>query len=144
VALVLSGLGFGVGGPPLSASVANEFRLEDLGTSSASQQLMAQVGNVAGIQVMETVQAAADRGRTGTAALLASFHDAFLVGAAVALVGVASAAMLRSTDRRRLAVEPSPVVGESATALTPSPGALGAASAPALAVSDPSSGGLRP
>ncbi len=102
VALVLSGLGFGVGQPPLAASVANEFRPEDLGTASASQQLMAQVGNVAGIQVMETVQAAADRGHSGPAALLASFHDAFLVGGAVAVVGVAAAARIRSIDRRRL------------------------------------------
>lgn len=109
VALVLSGLGFGIGGPSLAASVANEFRPEDLGTASASQQLMGQVGNVAGIQVMETVQAAAYRGRSGSSALVASFHDAFLVGAAVALVGVAAAAMIRSTDRRTTLDAPSSV-----------------------------------
>jgi EmrB/QacA subfamily drug resistance transporter len=146
VALVLSGVGFGVGQPPLSASVANEFRPEDLGTASASQQLMAQVGNVAGIQVMETVQAAADRGRSGSAALLASFHDAFLVGAAVALVGVATASMVRSTNRRRApgAVVAGPAVPPEAAATLgpvagPEPGsalAPGPAPAPALAAAE--------
>ncbi|HUY63715.1 MAG TPA: MFS transporter [Acidimicrobiales bacterium] len=103
VAFVLSGVGLGVGQPPLSASVANEFAAEDLGTASASQQLMNQVGTVAGIQVMQTVQAAAER-RSGPAGLLSSFHLAYLVGGAVALVGVAAASMTRSTERRRAAV----------------------------------------
>ncbi|MHB8681686.1 MAG: MFS transporter [Acidimicrobiales bacterium] len=97
VAFVLSGIGLGVGQPPLSASVANEFAPEDLGTASASQQLMNQVGTVAGIQVMQTVQASTLR----SAGLLGSFHDAYLVGGAVALFGVMAAAMTRSTNRRR-------------------------------------------
>lgn len=107
VALVLSGMGLGVGQPSLSASAANEFRPEDLGAASAAQQLMVQVGNVAGIQVMQTVQEAAARGGTGRGHLLSSFHDAFLVGGAVALFGVAAASMTRAHDRRPvLEVEP--------------------------------------
>ena len=101
MALVLSGIGLGVGQPPLAASAANEFRPEDLGAASAAQQLMSQLGAVAGIQVMQTVQAAAARGRHGHGALLSSFHDAFLVGGGVALVGVAAAAMTRSAVRVR-------------------------------------------
>jgi MFS family permease len=99
VAFVLSGIGLGVGQPPLSASAANEFLPEDLGAASAAQQLMLQLGTVAGIQVMQTVQAAADRGRTGQGPLLSSFHLAYVVGGAVALLGVAAAAMTRSTVR---------------------------------------------
>lgn len=99
VALVLSGIGLGVGQPPLSASAANEFLPEDLGAASAAQQLMAQLGTVSGIQVMQTVQTSAARARHGPGALLASFHDAFLVGGGVALIGVAAAAMTRSTVR---------------------------------------------
>lgn len=118
VAFVLSGIGLGVGQPPLSASAANEFLPEDLGTASASQQLMVQVGNVAGIQVMQTVQAAADRGRAGPQALLSSFHAAFLVGGAVALLAVAAAAMTRPHDRRPLAA-PSLATTET---LVPAPG----------------------
>ena len=105
VAFVLSGVGLGVGQPPLSASAANEFQPEDLGAASAAQQLMVQVGNVAGIQVMQTVQAAAARGRVGRSALLGSFHDAFLVGGAVALLGVGAAALTRAHDRRPLAAD---------------------------------------
>jgi hypothetical protein len=48
---------------------------------------------------MQTVQAAADRGRTGQGPLLSSFHLAYVVGGAVALLGVAAAAMTRSTVR---------------------------------------------
>ncbi|MDE3086961.1 MAG: MFS transporter, partial [Acidobacteriota bacterium] len=70
VAFVLSGIGLGVGQPPLSASAANEFAPEDLGTASAAQQLMIQLGTVSGIQIMQTVQAAAARGRSGPAGLL--------------------------------------------------------------------------
>jgi len=99
VALVLSGIGLGVSSPALSASVANEFLPADLGAASASQQMVAQVGTVAGIQVMQTVQAAAQRASRGPGSLLASFHVAFLVGGAVALFAVAGAAMTRSTDR---------------------------------------------
>lgn len=99
VAFVLSGIGLGVGQPPLSASVANEFAAEDLGTASASQQLMNQIGTVAGIQVMQTVQVASAHGRTG-AASLPSFHVAYVVGGVVALFGIAAAAMTRSTNRR--------------------------------------------
>ncbi|HTZ07924.1 MAG TPA: MFS transporter, partial [Acidimicrobiales bacterium] len=73
VALVLSGVGLGVASPSLSAMVANEFPAEDLGTAAASQQLMNQVGTVAGIQVMDTVQQAALRSHVS---VLASFHRA--------------------------------------------------------------------
>ena len=100
VAFVLSGIGLGVGQPPLSASAANEFAPEDLGAASAAQQLMVQLGTVSGIQIMQTVQAAAARGRSGPAGLLTSFHVAFLVGGAVALVAVVAAALTRSHDRR--------------------------------------------
>ena len=106
VAFVLSGMGMGVAQPALSASVANEFSAEDLGTASASQQLMNQIGTVAGIQVMQTVQAATFKGNTANAGgangagLLHSFHLAYLVGGFVALAGVACAAMTRSTNVR--------------------------------------------
>jgi EmrB/QacA subfamily drug resistance transporter len=112
VALVLSGIGLGVSQPPLSASAANEFRPEDLGAASAAQQLMVQLGAVSGIQVMQTVQSAAARRSVaarpgpGSSTVLASFHDAFVVGGALALVGVAAAAMTRSTVRSRPGLAP--------------------------------------
>ena len=48
IALALSGMGLGVASPSLSATVSNEFAPEDLGTAAASQQLMNQLGTVAG------------------------------------------------------------------------------------------------
>jgi len=99
IALFLSGMGLGVASPSLSATVANQFAPEDLGTAAASQQLMNQVGTVAGIQVLETVREAAVRGHSGSGAVLTSFHLAYLVGGAVALLGVVGAVMSRSTPR---------------------------------------------
>jgi EmrB/QacA subfamily drug resistance transporter len=98
-ALFLSGLGLGVASPSLSSTVSNQFAPEDLGTAAASQQLMNQVGTVAGIQVMETVYDAALGGRHGQAAQLHAFHLAYLVGGAVAVLGVVAAALSRSTER---------------------------------------------
>ena len=132
VAFVLSGIGLGVGQPPLSASAANEFRPEDLGAASAAQQLMLQLGTVAGIQVMQTVQAAADRGRAGQAALLSSFHLAYIVGGAVAIFGVVAAAMTRSTNRGRVR----DVVPEAGLRLPLVEPAAGPAADPAVALSE--------
>jgi MFS family permease len=98
-ALALSGMGLGVASPSLSATASNEFAPEDLGTAAASQQLMNQLGTVAGIQVMETVYDAALRGHHGQSAQLHAFHLAYLVGGAVALLAVVAAAMSRSTER---------------------------------------------
>jgi EmrB/QacA subfamily drug resistance transporter len=97
VGLVLSGIGLGVSSPSIGASVANAVDQDSLGTASATQQLMTQISTVAGIQVMQTVQAA--RARVPGVSLLASFHSAYLVGGAVAVLGVLCAAMLRSTER---------------------------------------------
>jgi EmrB/QacA subfamily drug resistance transporter len=131
VAFVLSGIGLGVGQPPLSASAANEFLPEDLGAASAAQQLMLQLGTVAGIQVMQTVQAAAARGRGGQAALLTSFHLAYVVGGAVAFLGVGAAAMTRSTERGRA----SDMVSEELRIPMVEP-AAGPAADPAVALSE--------
>jgi MFS family permease len=98
VALVLSGVGMGVASPSISASIANVVDQDALGTASAAQQLVVQIGTVAGIQVSQTVQGSALSRHPS--ALLGSFHAAFVVGGAVALVGVISAIGLRSTDRQ--------------------------------------------
>jgi MFS family permease len=94
-ALALSGLGMGLAQPSVSSSVANAVDEDSLGIASAAQQLMSQVGVVAGIQVMSTVQAA----RVHHDGVAGSFHAAYLLGAAVALLGAACAVFLRSADR---------------------------------------------
>lgn len=87
-ALVLSGIGLGVATPSLASSVANSVDEADLGVASAAQQLLTQVGVVAGIQLMQTVQVS--RG---------SFSDAYLLGGVAALVAVACAAFVQSARR---------------------------------------------
>ena len=146
VAFVLSGIGLGVGQPPLSASAANEFAPEDLGAASAAQQLMVQLGTVSGIQIMQTVQAAAARGRSGAAGLLTSFHVAFLVGGAVALVAVVAAALTRSHDRRpapseAVDVETSEQIVEPALRVPATGGGPGGETAGAPGAPDRAAGG---
>ena len=116
VGLVLSGIGLATCAPSLSATVTNEFAPEELGTAAASQQLMNQVGTVAGIQVMVTVELAA---RHAHVPVLASFHRAYLVGGAVAALGVVAAAMSRSTVRAPRPVQLDAPGSEVAPGLTP-------------------------
>jgi EmrB/QacA subfamily drug resistance transporter len=95
VALALSGLGLGASAPALSASVANAVDEGDLGVAGAAYQLATQVGVVAGIQVMQTVQAT----REATSGLVGSYGDAFVTGALACVLGAVAACFLRSTPR---------------------------------------------
>ncbi len=92
--LALAGAGMGVAGPALSASVANAVDDRDLGVVNATQQAMVQVGIVAGIQVLATVQAAQEPN-----GLVASFSRAYWVAAAAALVAMVVAHLVRPTPR---------------------------------------------
>jgi len=95
LALALSGLGNGVSTPSTASSAANEVAADELGVMSAAQLLITQIGIVAGIQVMVTVQASSH----GGAGTLASFHTAYLVGALVALAAVVCGFFVRDTPR---------------------------------------------
>jgi EmrB/QacA subfamily drug resistance transporter len=96
LALAVSGLGNGVAMPSISASVANAVEVERMGSASAGLQVANQVGVVAGIQLMETVQA----GREGAVGLVASFHASYAVAAAVATGAVVAALGIRSLARQ--------------------------------------------
>ncbi len=82
VALALSGVGNGLSTPSTASSASNEVAADELGVMSAAQQLVTQIGIVAGIQVMVTVQASG-HGGVGS---LASFHRAYAVGAVGAVL----------------------------------------------------------
>jgi len=97
VALALSGLANGVSTPSTASSASNEVAPDELGVMSAAQLLITQIGVVAGIQTMVTVQASSH----GGAGDLASFHSAYLVGALVALVAVVCGFFTRDTPRGR-------------------------------------------
>ena len=104
VALALSGLGMGVAMPSTSSVMANEVRVSEFGVMLAAQLLAMQVGEVAGIQVLETVrQALVHRRHLGGArpgaSLLATFHLPFEIGAVVAAAGLCASFFLRSVPR---------------------------------------------
>jgi MFS family permease len=78
----------------MAASIANAVDEHDLGVAGAAQQMVAQVGVVAGIQIMQTVQQA----RADDVGVVASYGDGFLAGAVVAVLGVVAAAFVRSSS----------------------------------------------
>jgi MFS family permease len=118
IALGLSGLGMGVLMPATSSSMANELAESEYGVMSAAQLLVAQVGEVAGIQVVLTIQESVAR-RSGLAnvhhstALLHSFSVAFWVGAVVAALAVGCALFIRPLARDKRAAKP--LVADAAT-----------------------------
>jgi len=113
VALALSGLGMGVALPSSSSVMANEMKPNEFGVMSAAQMLAMQVGEVAGIQVLETVQQALVR-RRGLVhakpgpALLETFHLPFLIGACVGALGLFASLSMRSIPRERTKKRPVP------------------------------------
>ncbi len=106
VALALSGLGMGVVMPSSSSVMANEVKVSEFGVMSAAQLLAMQLGEVAGIEVLETIQQAIAR-RRGLArahpgaALLSTFHASFALGALVGALGLVCAFFVRAVPRVR-------------------------------------------
>ncbi|CAN5779557.1 DHA2 family efflux MFS transporter permease subunit [soil metagenome] len=94
-ALGLSGIGLGACAPAMAASIANAVDEGDLGVAGATQQMMAQVGVVAGIQLMQTVQVS----REPMVGLVESYGQAYLLGGAVCVLGLVAALFVRSTRR---------------------------------------------
>jgi len=104
IALALSGLGMGVAMPSTSSVMANEVKSTEFGVMSAAQMLAMQVGEVAGIQVLETVQQALVHrrhlsGAAPGANLLATFRLPFIIGGAVGALGFIASLSIRSIPR---------------------------------------------
>ena len=93
-ALALSGIGLGSSSPSMAATLANAVDEADLGVAGAAQQMMTQIGVVAGIQLMQTVQVS----RESSVGLVGSYQSAYWLGAVVCLLGVITASFVqRST-----------------------------------------------
>ncbi len=90
-ALSLSGVGLGASQPSLISSAANAVEPARLGVANAAQVMVTQIGVVAGIQILSTVQ--------GGGSATSSFTAAYIAGAAVAAIGVVGALFVRSADR---------------------------------------------
>jgi MFS family permease len=115
VALALSGLGMGVCQPATSSTMANELAEHEYGVMSAAALLAAQVGEVAGIQLVLTIQESiAKSSGLGnvhhSTALLHSFSVPFWIGTGVAALAVVCALFIRPLPRSaraaQLAVDP--------------------------------------
>jgi MFS family permease len=110
VALALSGLGMGVSMPATSATMSNELAASEYGVMSAAQLLATQVGEVAGIQAVLTIQESIAR-RSGLAnvhhspALLHSFAVPFWVCAGVAAGAVFCGLFIKSLPRETRAAQ---------------------------------------
>ncbi|MBV8161344.1 MAG: MFS transporter [Acidimicrobiia bacterium] len=94
-ALALAGVGLGVSSPSMASSVANAVEEENLGIAGAAQQLLTQVGIVAGIQLAETVQAA----RQSTVGVVPSYHESYFLAGAACVLGLVCALFVRSAQR---------------------------------------------
>jgi len=90
VALTLSGFGIGAAQPRLASAVANSVDDTDLGIAGAAQLLVAQVGTTLGMNGLEAVQVAT----VDSAGLGGSYRNAYLLGAAFAVVGLVIAMFL--------------------------------------------------
>ncbi len=91
-ALMLSGIGMGACAPAMIASLANAVDTSDLGVASAASQTMSQIGVVAGMQILLTVQLAAAAG-SGSGSYAIAYH----VGAVAAVGALVAASLVRRT-----------------------------------------------
>lgn len=94
-ALALTGIGLGLSLPGLTAAMANAVDEKDFGAISAVQEMAFMVGNVLGLQGLQTIQAT----RAAVVGEVRGYHDAFLVGAALAVVAALLSLGLRSMHR---------------------------------------------
>ncbi len=99
LALALSGLGMGVSMPATSSTMSNELSQSEYGVMSAAALLAAQVGEVAGIQSVLTIQESLGKQAHHPAGLLHSFSVPFWVGAGAAGLSVVCAFFMRPLSR---------------------------------------------
>lgn len=97
VALGASGLANGVASPSVSAMVAGAVDPARMGSASAAMQVASQIGVVAGIQVMETVQFS----RQAFVGVVSSYQEAYLAGAVITVVAVVAALLIKGPERPR-------------------------------------------
>ena len=90
-ALVLGGLGLGVSQPGLTVMLINSVTPEDYGSAAGLQVMFTQIASVLGLSVLGGV--AAGRGTAGHAPY---YVVAYLIGGAVAVIGVFLSIYLRT------------------------------------------------
>ena len=99
IGLGLSGIGFGIAGPALSALVSNAAPEESIGVAGAMQQLLSQMGAVLGSTVMISIHEMTLGNKTGDTNVLSSYGFALWSGAFMAMCATVLAFKLTPTDR---------------------------------------------
>jgi predicted MFS family arabinose efflux permease len=92
--LGLSGVGFGIAGPALTALTANSVPNETVGVAGAMQQLISQMGAVLGSTVMISIHE-----MTASSGVVRSYGLALLAGAVTSGFAVVLSTKLTNTDR---------------------------------------------
>lgn len=98
IGLGLSGIGFGIAGPALSALVSNSAPEDSIGVAGAMQQLLSQMGAVLGSTVMISIHEMT-LGNGAENKILPSYGYALWSGAFMAMLGMFLAFKLTPTDR---------------------------------------------
>jgi MFS family permease len=119
-AMLLFGLGAGVGFPSLMTLAMSGATESDSGLASGLVNISVQVGGAIGLAVLATFATErTDRlladGESAVAALNSGFHLAYLIGAGLVLVAIAVAVSVLRSPEPEAAAEP-------ATEVTPEPG----------------------
>jgi EmrB/QacA subfamily drug resistance transporter len=94
VGLALTGVGLGVAGPAMTGLLSSAVDPEDIGTAAAFQQLMSQLGAVAGTTIMTMVHES-----TLSRGVVESFGYALWVGAFAAFLGLIAALRVKPLRR---------------------------------------------
>ena len=90
VGLAIGGVSMGVAVPSLVTVAANDVESADLGVGNAAQQMVAQIGAVAGIQTLSSVSASGSND---------AFALAYAIGGASAIMGALAALRVRDAER---------------------------------------------
>ena len=90
VGLVLQGIGNGTAQPTITATMSNSVAEADLGIAAAAQRMAFQVGSALGISALTSIYGGTEDP--------ADFLTAYLVGAAIGVVALVFASMMRSTE----------------------------------------------
>jgi MFS family permease len=122
--MVLFGVGGGLGFPALMTIAMSDVEPQDAGLASGLVNTTAQVGGALGLAVLATVassrtESLSKAGDSALVALNGGYHLAYLIGAALVLVGILvalvvlrperSAASEQATARKRSRIDAEPV-----------------------------------
>jgi EmrB/QacA subfamily drug resistance transporter len=89
--VAFAGIGVGIIVAPLMAMLTTAVGPEDLGVAGATSTMMVMIGSAAGVQMMQTIQVS----RLDSAGVAGSYHTAFVVAAAVSMVALVPALLIR-------------------------------------------------